>query len=214
MFLALRILLAVEVIVASGISPPDIPNITDFTSILSKEQEFRIDDYKTAFLGRIVVYQNPNDPNEFVRVYYRQIAIVSERAKEKNTADVGGRNTNLSNLKYHQKRETEALDRVQQAVDAFAYVRWWMVRDSRTKQDIQTGPMQIWLLDPSGAYAYYSQPEGVEESALKYSSFSEPFGSDFVTVGLKFTLGDTVHIVRVDRNDISAQVGEAKNEKK
>ena len=204
MLIASVFLLAVEVIGGSGMGPPDVK---DFKSVLSKELEFRTDDYKIGFVGQVIVYQNPNDPNEFVRVYYRQVALVSERAKEKDTSEVNGRDGNSSDINYHKKQEAEALIRVQQAVDAFAYVQWRTVRDPRTGQDIQTGPMQIWLLDQNGAYAYYSQPEDAEENALKYSPFSESSEADpdkSVMVGLKFTLGDAVHIVRVDQDDISA----------
>lgn len=219
MFLALGFLLALEVAGSSGISPPDVK---DFKPTLSKELDPRIDDYKTAFLGQVMVYQNPNDLSEFVRVYYRQVALVSERAKEKGTSEPDARDRNLSNQNYHRKEETEALNRVQQATDAFAYAHWRTVHDPRTGQDIQAGPMEFWLLDPDGTYAYFSQPENSEESALKYSPFSEPSNAGPVLVGLKFTLGDTVHIIRVDQDDISALAKslndtrdkEAKNEKK
>ena len=124
MFIALPVLL-VMAIIGSGTGPPDVKN---FTPVLSKELEFRIDDYKTAFVGRVVDYQNPNDLNEFVRVYYRQVALVSERAKENNNKGTDD-DVNLSNLNYHTKNETESLHRVQLATDAFAYVNWRTVRD-------------------------------------------------------------------------------------
>lgn len=196
----------------------------DFKPVLSRKLEFKIDDYKTAFVGRIVDYQNPNDPDEFVQVYYRQIALVSERAKENNTSEISSRDGSLSNLNYHRKQETDALNRIQQASDAFAYIQWRMVRDSRTGQNIRTGPMQIWLLDPgsSGIWAHHTQPAGTP-SALKPSPLSEPSKADpekSIIVGLKFTLENTVHIVRIDQDDIltstsqSSPSKEAANEKK
>lgn len=225
MFLALVFLITAQVIdlragpteffspAMAGQETTPRPDVKSFTPVLSKELEFRINDYQTGFLGRVIVYQNPNDPNEFVRVYYRQVAIVSKRDKENNTAESDGFDRNLSNLKYHQRREAETLGRVQQAVDAFAYVQWRTVRDPRTGQDIRTGPMLFWLLDPNGTYAGYSQSEGVEENALKYSPFSEPSkvnpGSP-ITVGLKFVLGDTEHIVRIDQDDALTPVKEKK----
>lgn len=193
---------------ADRVSPT--PDVKNFKPVLTKELEFRIDDCKTGFVGRVVVYQNPDDPNGFVRVYYRQVAIVSERACENNTAEEGGPSRNLSNLNYHRKQETEALGRVQQATDAFAYVQWRTMRDARTGEDIQSGPMQIWLLDSSGSWAYHAQPVN-EKSALESSSFSEPAKTNpekQVIVGVKFTLGNRIHIVRIDQDDIPAPVKE------
>ena len=201
MILALLISVALQ----ANSPPPDVKN---FKPVLTKELEFRIDDYKTAFVGRVVVYQNPDDPNEFVRVYYRQVALISERAQLKGAGEEGGPGRNLSNLNYHRRQETEALGRVQQAADAFAYVQWRTVRDTRTGQDIRTGPMQNWLLDPSGSWVHHTQPVN-EKSALGSSPFSEPSKNDpekNINVGIKFTLGDGVHIVRVDQDDIPAQV--------
>jgi len=209
MFLALAVSLVLEIVGGPLVnSPPDIKN---FTPVLSKELEFRIDDYKTALVGRIVVYQNPDDPNEFVRVYYQQVAIISERAQEKNSSDAGNRDTNLSNLNYHLKEESETLGRVQQATDAFAYVQWRTIKDSRTGQDIRDGFFQSWLLEQNGnwTFAYGYNPDT--------SPFSEPSKNNpkkRINVGIKFTLIGAVHIVRIDQDDILVSVEEAADEKK
>ena len=212
MFFSLVFLLAMEII-GSGAS---LPEVKDFNVVLSKELEFRVDDYKTAFVGRVVDYQNPDDPNESVRVYYRQVAIVSERAKEKNSTESGGRDRNSTNLNYHLKRETEAIDRAQRAIDTFAYVQWRTVRDSRTGQDVKIGHFQIWLLDSSGVWAYHVQPADTK-SLLEPSPFSEPSKTDpkkRIIVGIKFTLENTMHIVRIDQDNIVASVKEASDDKK
>lgn len=206
MFLALAVFLAIEIIGGPlANSPPDVKN---FKQVLSKELEFRTDDYKAGFVGRIIDYQNPNDPNEFIRVYYRQVAIVSERAQENNSTEAGGFDGNSSNLNYHRKQETETLVRVQQATDAFAYVQEWVVYDPQTGQNIRTGQRKIWLLDPSGVWAYFVQPSN-EKSALESSPVSEPSKADpkkRINVGIRFTLADAVHIVRIDQDEILALI--------
>ncbi|MDO8496470.1 MAG: hypothetical protein Q7S43_03375, partial [bacterium] len=196
--------------IVGGSSPPDVKG---FTPILSKELEFRIDDYKTAFVGRAIVYQNPNDLNEFVRVYYRQVAITSERAKENDTKGAGGIDRNSSNLNYHQKQETEALNRVQRSTDAFAYVQWRIVRDLRTGQDIRADFLRSWLLDQNGNWAL---TYGSDYNLL-ISPFSEPSKVDpkkRIIVGIQFSLSGGVHIVRIDQDDILAPVEEVASEKK
>ena len=209
MFLTLALSLVLEIVGGPlANSPPDVKN---FTPVLSKELEFRIDDYKTALVGRIVVYQNPDDPNEFVRVYYRQVAIISERAQEKNSSDAVNRNTNLSNLNYHLKEESETLGRVQQATDAFAYVQWRTIKDPRTGQDIRDGFFRSWLLEQNGnwTFAYGYNPDT--------SPFSEPSKDNpkkRINVGIQFTLIGAVHIVRIDQDYILVSVEEAADEKK
>lgn len=202
MFIALTVSLAMGI--ASNLAPPDVKN---FNMVLSKELEFRINDCKTGFVGRVVVYQNPANLNEFVRVYYRQVAIVSERACENNTTEAGGRNRNSSNQNYHIKQETESLGRVQKATDIFAYVQWRTVRDPRTGQDIRDGFFQSWLLEQNGNWTFSSA------YGLDTSSFSEPSKVDpekLIIVGIRFDLVGATHIVRVDQDDI----WEASDEKK
>ncbi|MBI2062131.1 MAG: hypothetical protein HYT64_00330 [Candidatus Yanofskybacteria bacterium] len=223
MFLISAVLFALQVVSGSGADPPDIKNFIPIISEVSEELDFKIDDYKTAFVGRIVIYQNLDDPNEFVLVYYRQVAVISKRAQEKNSSEYDGRGANLSNFKYHSQQETEVLDRVQKATDAFAYIQWREIKDSRSGKNIRTGFMHIWLLDSSGVWRYHIQPVN-EKSALEPSPFSEPSKADpkeRINVGIQFKLGAAVHIVRVDQDDIfmaepfdDTQAEEADNEKK
>ncbi|MEX2033068.1 MAG: hypothetical protein WD889_00710 [Candidatus Colwellbacteria bacterium] len=206
MLFSLVLFVVLQIVGEPASIPPDVKN---FKPVLSKELEFRVDDYKTAFVGRVVVYQSQDDPNEFVRVYYRQVALVSERARENNDPETGGRNRNFSNLNYHQKQETEALGRVQKEADIFAYVQWRTVRDQRTGQDIREGSFRAGLLEQHGTWTLTSGYD------LFISPFSEPSKKDpnkGVTVGIKFTLGGAVHIVRVDQDDIWAEKKEEANE--
>lgn len=195
MFLALTVLLAME-IVGLGVAPPNVKN---FTPVLSKELEFRVDDYTTCFVGQVVVYQNQDDPNEFTRVYYRQVAICSERAKEQNSAKVGGRDRNLSNLSYHLKQESEAINRVQQLTDAFAFVQWRTVSDPRTGQNIRDGFFRSWLLEQNGSWTFSSSHN------ILTAPFSEPSKEDpqkRIIVGIQFNLVGGTHLVRIDQDDI------------
>lgn len=221
MFLAL--VFAMEIL-GSGASPTEFldplkqdqettprPDVKNFTPVLSKELEFRIDDCKTGFVGRIIDYQNPDDLNEFVRVYYRQVAIVSKRACENDTIETGSRDKNSSNLNYHQKEEMETLGRVQKATDAFAYVQWRTVRDPRTGQDIRDGFFRSWLLEQNGNWTFSNAYN------LDTLPFSEPSKADSnkrIIVGIEFTLVGATHIVRIDQDGIANVTKEVVNEKK
>lgn len=201
----------IALLVSGIIGGSDPPDVKGFTPILSKELEFRIDDYRTAFVGRVVDYQNPAEPNEFVRVYYRQVAIVSERAKENNTKEAGGRDSDSSNLNYHQKQENEVLGRVQQATDAFAYIQWRTVQDPRTGQDVRTDFLRSWLLDQNGSWMF-SYGDGLLISP--FSEESKTNSEKRIIVGIQFALADGTHIVRIDQDDIMVQGKEATDDKK
>ena len=209
MFLSLAVLFALEIIGGPLANSP--PDVKDFTPVLSKELEFRIDDCKTAFVGRMVVYRNPDDPYEFVKVYYRQVAIVSERACENNSTEKGNLDRISSNLNYHQKEEADILDRVQKATDAFAYVQWRITKDLRTGQDIQDGSFQSWLLEQNGNWTF-SNSYNLDTSPFSELSKGNP--KKITMVGIRFSLAGGVHIVRVDQDEIQNLKKEATNEKK
>ncbi|KKR02467.1 MAG: hypothetical protein UT29_C0002G0029 [Candidatus Yanofskybacteria bacterium GW2011_GWA1_39_13] len=200
MHFLLAAFLALE-IVSSGIFSQDIspPDVENFNIVLSKELEFRVDDYKTAFVGRVVVYQNPDDPNEYTRVYYRQIAIISERAQEKSISETGVLENNSSNLNYHLKQEEEVLDRVQQATDAFAYVKWRTDRDPRTGQDFRAGPLQSWLLEQNGNWVFSSE---LSIFTMPFSERSKANPDKLIIVGIQFTLAGGSHVVRIDQDEL------------
>ena len=212
MIFALTVFLAMEIIGLSppnqGVSPPDVK---DFYVVLSKELEFEIDDCKTGFVGRVVDYQNPNDPNEFVRVYYRQVAIVSKQSCENNSVETGDLNRNSSNLNYHQKEEADTLGRAQKVTDVFAYVQWRTTKDLRTGEDIQDGYFKSGLLEQNENWTFSSQLN------ILTAPFSEPTKTNpnkRILVGIKFYLAGAVHIVRVDQDDIVAIAKEVVNDKK
>ncbi len=208
MFFAMVLMFAMEIFGSSGTGPP---NVAGFTPVLSKELEFQIDDYKTAFVGRMVVYQSPDDPNEFIEVYYRQVALISQRAKQKSSSETGSRDSSLTNLNYLRKQEAEAISRVQQRTESFAYVQWQIVHDLRTGQDIGTGSFKSWLLDQNGNWTFSS------DYNILITPFSEQSKTDLkkrIIVGIKFDLVGRVHIVRIDQDDIIFLTKEVVDDKK
>ena len=190
-----------------SLGPPDLktdprPDVQNFNIVLSKQLEFRIDDYRTAFVGRVVVYQNPENLNEFIRVYYRQVVIISERAREKSSAEIGSLESNSSNLNYHRRQEEEILGRVQQWTDAFAYVQWRTAQDSRMGQEVRIVFFRSWLLEQGGNWTFSSQLQ-METMPLSEPSKSSP--DKLIVVGIKFVLAGGVHIIRIDQDELVAK---------
>lgn len=197
-----------------GSSPPDSvprPNVENFNIVLSKQLEFRVDDYRTAFVGRVVVYQNPEDLSEFVRVYYRQVAIISERAQEQSSSDVGSLGNNSSNLNYHRRQEEEILNRIQQATDAFAFVQWRTTKDLRTGQEARADSFRSWLLEQNGNWTFSSQ---LQISTMPLSESSRKNPDQLIIVGTQFVLAGGTHILRIDQDELFVEKKGSANDKK
>jgi hypothetical protein len=184
-------------------SEPQLPDVSAWTEVSPRGIDFRVDDYRPCFVGTVTVYQNPLDPQEYVRVWRRHVALVSERPRERS--DSGGQgstwNRTQSDQKHHEKELQDKLKRARDASDAFGYARWRLAKDVRTGQEYQVGPMESWLLSPSGLWTY------VYGGEIKSSPYSESLRANDkknVVVGTKYWLGDTVHILRVRENDLIA----------
>lgn len=197
-----------------GFSPPDSvprPNIEYFNIVLIKQLEFRVDDCRTAFVGRVVVYQNPEDLNEYVKVYYRQVSIISECVQEQSGGEAGSLDRNSSSQNYHQKEETDTLSRVQQKTDAFAFVQWRTIKDPRTGEDIQDGYFESWLLEQNGNWTFSSQ---FNMFTTPLSEPSKANSSKLINVGIKFFLAGAIHIVRIDQDELMVEKKGSDDDKK
>lgn len=185
---------------------PDRPNVEDWTIVPTRQLDARPGDYLKGLVGLVVVYQNPNDKNEFAKVYFRQVSLVSERPGDGKTTKDSGRATLIgdSGYSFHKKEEREAIKRVQKATDVLAYVRWHVTRDKRIEQYIISGNAESWLLNSNGVWAYDVRPElgAIKEIPLSEPSKYNP--GSVVVVGIKYVLGDAVHVVRVDQDDLKA----------
>lgn len=189
-------MLLVALLMSAFQAVASLPNPAGWQVVLQKQLEFRVNDCQTAFVGLVTEYQNPKNPSEFVRVYQQQIALVSGCAKEINTGAVRDSESVVSAFNYRQKKERDALDLVQKATDVFAVAHWETTVDSRTGQMMLVGPVRSWLLDQTGSWIFSDGRE------LVIRPFSEPFipnTTQRVTVGLQFTLGDALRIVRIDQ---------------
>lgn len=181
-----------------------IPSVEGWTVVSTSELDVRADNYKTEFLGLVVNYSNPHDPNEVVRIYYRQISLVSERPKEESGDPTRGRSllTADSGRDYHLKEQKDALAQVQKNMDVFAAMHWRTKRSKETGTDILAGPMESWLLDADGTWTsqQHNLPGAITMTELSEALESDPKKS--VVVGLVFKLGEAVHGIRVDQDDL------------
>lgn len=177
-------------------SPPSTENWTVYSEEVI---EIRLGDYgTTAYLGLIIIYQNPDNENEFIKVVKRHTPIISVKhaIKDKRSRYVV--------RKYSENNESSALDKLRKEADDIVYVRWKQKKDSWTDEYIQDGIIESWMLKQSGLWVHAS------ERRVARRSISEPVGKKGETelVGFQFRLGELYHILRIDTADILGEVNE------
>ncbi len=150
----------------------------------------------TAYFGYVEDYQGPGTPGEFVRVIKRYVPVilVVEDDQQKQTLQTEV----VSN--YSRKASQDVLSKVHTKADAVGYTRWHVTKDSRTGEDIRTGAVESWLRIQNGDWVY---AEGIIEKEL-YSEIASD-SKKAILVGVKFSLGNKYHIMRVDRADMVAK---------
>ncbi len=175
----------------------------EWTVVSEKRLDIKVNDYETAFVGVVTQYQNPKDPHDFAQVFTRHIPLISQRPKEdQNTGQRESSLTVDAGRNYHRNQEQEALQRVQKASDAFAIIRWRTTTDDRSGREILAGLVDYWLLNQDGNWMYATN---ASLSGISRTLVSEPSKADakrHVVVGLKFSIGDAVHVVRIDQDDL------------
>jgi hypothetical protein len=187
--------LACTVSVAAQESVPSIPDVDEWKADKSFNLDPKIDNTKIAFLGEVKEYRNPRDPNEFVRKVSKHLALISMRRLTKQNEHF----MFIDVTKYHRRKEIEVLEEVRESSDVIAYVRGRVLIDAQTEQEVLVGNLECWLRKPDGTW-HYSNTE-----SLRHEIFSEPIGfgeEGAVLVGIKFSLGDVSHVIRLDVRDL------------
>ncbi|HXV26983.1 MAG TPA: hypothetical protein VD862_03115 [Candidatus Paceibacterota bacterium] len=191
-------------LLTGSVGAADIPDTQDWRVTVTKQLEFRVDDYCTAFVGTVTEYQNPDAPDEYVRTLARQVPVISCRSRNQGRSGI----RTVSDLSWHRKDEQDALDRAHTGADAFAYIAWRTVRDGRSGEHILAEPLRVWLLDQSGVWVFR------QGHRIASRPFSEPSKADMagrrelpapVLVGIEYSLnGEATHILRLDQDMLAA----------
>ncbi len=211
-----------------GATSPSHPTVDGWMVVSGKQRqlELRADDYRKALVGLVVQYQNPQDSSDRVLVFYRHIALLSERPRENQLSQDSARPVIVvgAGIAYHVKNEQDALDRAEKSMDPFAYVHYHVEIDPHNGQEMLVGSAESWLLDGGGLWAYDSR---ASLGAIKEAPLSEPIKvlvkkgqvprcnpKHPIIVGFTFKLGGASHVVRVDQDDLVVVVTKEKSHAK
>lgn len=161
----------------------------DFIDLKSSDRE-------GIYLGVSVIYENPDNKNEFVLVMKRFISFVSLRGQ---TLSRGG-NPEIADS-YREVENKRVLEEAQNEAEPFAYLRWHLSTDPRTGLDFLEDPLgdpiESWLLGSGGEWIY-SFTDLILPVLL-----SEPAADNsekLILVGKVFYLNGWYHVIKIDQD--------------
>jgi len=184
---------------------PSLPDISTWTVKSRASIEFRIADNLPAYIGFTVEYQNPNDPNDFVRVIKRSIPFISATGVSIDATS----SQRVVVLNFLKRSEERLASQLYNESDVIAYTHWHVIRDPRTKEQVQSGPAENGLLDQNGNWVFSS---GEKMSTEQLSEPDLRDTSKIVLVGLKLSVKEGYHMLRINQGDLAvlSKKGEVK----
>ena len=160
-------------------------------------------DTYTIYLGFIDYYTNPANDMERVVVVKRFIAIAEQSQDKKINEHLA-----LPGIidKYRKKLYQDELKNLYVKSDPIIYMRYSLVHDAWTGEDVISKPVDSWL---------FNQQEWVFNSGqlVKKEVFSEPSIANLkkdILVGIKYSIGEDYNILKFDQNLINTPKKEKK----
>lgn len=186
------------------------PDITGWDVVDMSRIELIVSDDIIAYLGFSVEYNNPNDTNEFVRVYSRHVPLIiakTHKVNERMAMEVYA-------LIYNQQEAEKKLKQVSLLADPFIYERWRTMKNPLTgHQDKLDGDTSIWFMPAEGLNAdgswYFFKNERVSvEFFTENINSNKPKDKPYnVFSGTEYRVGNLSHIIKLDRNILTALAG-------
>lgn len=193
-------------LIKANMDPP-LPDISKWIFVNSSPISLRITDRAVVYLGIEKEYKNPNDTNEYIKVVGRHISLP---ILEKKTYDQESLRESGSAL-IIQKEEKDLLDKYSQETDPFIYLKWRIVKDSRTGLNIldPNSDVEIWFMPAEGpkfdGSLYFFKNEKIAVEFLTENIRNQESRNIFS--GIESRIGDKYHIMRAGRNNIIELLG-------
>ncbi len=174
------------------INPPP-PDISGWVEVERSSFGVKPLDDVTLYLGFIVKYQNPANPDEFIRVWMRYQPFFHIRRRVR---DEGSRQEFLDSRA--QAKIEEELKKRREKADPIVYERYFLELDQRTNLRFQREATETWLRNYAGVWRY---SRGGEKDVIPYSQALAWDSEKRLTVGQEFRLGKDYHILKMNPNE-------------
>lgn len=189
---ALLLLVSIPVIAqdASSVSVgPDKPDVTGWKLVVEYKISVNATDRVGYYLGYDLTFQNPQNPNEFVRqvrLLLPFITVKSNNVLDKNFTD-------MAMTYVTDGAERELIKGYLEKSDPVLYVRWRVKDDIDRVSVKKDGDHEVWLWNAQGNWVYQS---GV---TVKFEFLSETFkelNDELVVVGRKYSINKKDYVAR------------------
>lgn len=195
-------------LVQSAPEVPLPPNVDGWNVINMSRIALIISDTAVAYLGFETEYNNPDDLSESVKVIRRHIPLIISKNKKVESRMLSETIITL----FIKGEEDERLKKISAEADAILYIHWRTARNPLTgRQNKLDGDINIWFLPADGNWIF------VKNESVKTEFMTENINSDKpdkkpynIFSGMKYQVGDTYHIVRLDRSILVALASERK----
>ena len=184
-----------------------VSDINGWETVRTSRVEFRLSDEVVAYLGMDVLYatyRNPSDSGEFVQVIGRHVPGIFATQKPKDERLI----LEVVTTTYDQENREDFFSEIVKKVDLILYLHWRVRENPRTGGDMLDGDVSIWFLASSGECLvaknekvktqFLTENTGDPEK-LRNGAGGKPRN---VFVGVKYQVGDSYHILKVDRRDL------------
>lgn len=181
-----------------NIEVPKAPDIEGWRVVTTSRIKLLVSDDIVVYLGLEVEYNDPNDPDNHVKVIRRHIPLAISRNKKTDSRLLREAAVGL----YLQKEENERLKEVTAESDDISYAQWRTMKNPITGlQDKLDGDVNIWFLPANGKWIFVKNESIGREFMTENINSDRPDKKPYnVFSAMGYRVGDAYHIIRVDRS--------------
>src|SRR3989344_4877319 len=153
--------------------------------------DYRISDLVVVYLGFETLYSNPDGSGEFALVTKRHRPLIMAKSDPKEH-----RMFKAAIINFYTRKELEDILRKRyEEADTIVCQKWREVKSAKTGQSKREGDVEVWFLD-SGGNAKVVLNQKVSTGSV--SELKSPDFKDGILAGVKYSIGDSYQIMRVE----------------
>ena len=169
----------------------NLPDLSGWKEEATYRIDVRISELIVIYLGLETLYSNPNIPGEFALVTKRHRPLIMAKSDPRDD-----RMFKSAIVNFYTRKELEGVIRKRhEEADAVVCQKWREIKDAKTDQPVRMGDVEVWFLDSGG------NPKVVLNQKVSTGSVSELKSPDFkdgILAGVKYSIGDSYQIMRVE----------------
>jgi hypothetical protein len=160
---------------------PDRPDVSKWNLFSKSSISVIVSDKIKYYLGMDLIYQNPDNLNEFVR----QIRVITPFVVVKSKKELDKNFIDMMTTYVTDGTQRELMKSYEVKSDPILFIHWKVADDIERGTKKLDGKDEVWFWNSFGEWVY------AQDAKIKFTSTSEIFketGSEPVIVGIKYSL--------------------------